>query len=52
LNEGQARYYWDKGGEIIEIDPGVSELEPAVFSILAELASASPAPVKETFASA
>jgi len=39
LNECEARYYWDKGGELIAIDPHEPRPDRAAYLILAELAS-------------
>jgi proteasome lid subunit RPN8/RPN11 len=38
LSEGQARYYWDRQGELIAVDPHEGTMERAVYLILAELA--------------
>ena len=38
FNEGEARYYWDRNGEVIAIDPHESRVDRAVYLILAELA--------------
>jgi proteasome lid subunit RPN8/RPN11 len=38
LKGSEARYYWDRDGELIAVDPRDSHLERAVFLILAELA--------------
>jgi proteasome lid subunit RPN8/RPN11 len=42
LNEHEARYYWDREGEFIAIDPDETRLDRAVYLILAELAKESP----------
>lgn len=39
LNDGEARYYWDRHGEFIAIDPHEPRLDRAVYLILAELAN-------------
>ena len=41
FNEGEARYYWDRNGELIAIDPHESQVDRAVYLILAELAQSS-----------
>jgi proteasome lid subunit RPN8/RPN11 len=38
LNETEARYYWDRQGELIAIDPHEAQVDRAVYLILAELA--------------
>ena len=38
LNDHEARYYWDRNGELIAIDPHERQLDRAVHLILAELA--------------
>jgi hypothetical protein len=38
LKGSEARYYWERGGELIAVDPREPHLERAVFLILAELA--------------
>ncbi len=38
LKGSEARYYWERGGELIAVDPREPQLERAVFLILAELA--------------
>jgi proteasome lid subunit RPN8/RPN11 len=42
FNEHEARYYWDREGEFIAIDPDETRLDRAVYLILAELAKESP----------
>jgi len=37
LSEAEARYYWDRDGELIAIDPHEAQLDRAVYLILAEL---------------
>jgi ribosome-binding factor A len=46
LDGSEARYYWDRNGELVAIDPHEPQLDRAVYLILAELAKA-PA-VRET----
>ena len=38
LNQHEARYYWDRGGDLVAIDPHEPQVERAVYLILAELA--------------
>jgi Prokaryotic homologs of the JAB domain len=38
LSEGEARYYWDRQGELMAIDPHEPRVDLAVYLILAELA--------------
>ncbi len=38
LKEAQARYYWERGGALIAVDPHEPHVDRAVFLILAELA--------------
>ena len=38
LSEAGARYYWERNGELVAIDPHESQLDRAVYLILAELA--------------
>lgn len=40
LSDAAARYYWDRGGALSAIDPRESQIDRAVFMILAELAKA------------
>jgi proteasome lid subunit RPN8/RPN11 len=39
LNGTKARYYWDRDGELLAIDPREPQVDRAVFMILAELAN-------------
>ena len=41
LNDMAARYYWERNGELIAIDPHEPQVDRAVFLILAELAKTS-----------
>ena len=50
LNEAQARYYWDRGSELISIDPQELQVDRAVYLILAELAKESAVDACETLA--
>ncbi len=45
LNDAEARYYWDRNGELIAIDVHDSQVDRAVYLILAELAQESAAVV-------
>ena len=38
LKGNEVRYYWERRGELIAVEPREPQLERAVFSILAELA--------------
>ncbi len=42
LGEAGARYYWDRQGELISIEPREPDIERAVYLILAELAKDAP----------
>jgi proteasome lid subunit RPN8/RPN11 len=48
LGESDVRYYWEKGQELLDIDPHEARLDRAVYLILAELAKSSPARVGES----
>jgi Prokaryotic homologs of the JAB domain len=48
LNEAEVRYYWDEGSELAAIDPHETQLDRAVYLILAELAKESAAGVCES----
>jgi proteasome lid subunit RPN8/RPN11 len=43
LSEANARYYWDREGELLAIDPHENQPDRAVYLILAELANESAA---------
>jgi proteasome lid subunit RPN8/RPN11 len=47
LGEADVRYYWDEGNELVAIDPHETQLDRAVYLILAELAKESAASVCE-----
>lgn len=48
LSEAAARYYWDRDGALIAIDPHEPQVDRAVFMILAELAKTPAAAESET----
>jgi hypothetical protein len=48
LNATEARYYWDRDGEVAAIDPNETPLDRAVFLILAELAKERSLPLRST----
>jgi hypothetical protein len=48
LNGTLARYYWERDGELIAIDPREPQVDRAVFMILAELAKTPAAAESET----
>jgi proteasome lid subunit RPN8/RPN11 len=48
LNEAEARYYWEREGELIAIDPHEPQPDRAVYLILAELAKEPAATACET----
>jgi len=48
LNEADVRYYWDEGNELIAIDPHETQVDRAVYLILAELAKQSAVNVCES----
>ena len=50
LKGGEARYYWERGGELIAVDPREPQLERAVFLILAELAKEQASEFREVHA--
>ena len=43
LSDADARYYWDRNGELVAIDPHEPQPDRAVYLILAELANESAA---------
>ncbi|HZZ81162.1 MAG TPA: Mov34/MPN/PAD-1 family protein [Gemmataceae bacterium] len=49
LKAGDVRYYLDRGGELIAVEPRETKLDRAVFLILAELAKDQPAESRETY---
>jgi hypothetical protein len=49
LNGSEVRYYWDRRGELIAIDPHAPQLDRAVYLVLAELAQEA-ASSKDAFA--
>jgi proteasome lid subunit RPN8/RPN11 len=49
LNGSEVRYYWERGGELIAIDPHAPQLDRAVYLVLADLAQEA-ASSKDAFA--
>lgn len=47
LKGSEARYYWERGGELTAVDPREPHMERAVFLILAELAKEQPSNLRE-----
>jgi proteasome lid subunit RPN8/RPN11 len=50
LKGGAARYYWERDGALIAVDPREPQLERAVFLILAELAKEQASEVRDVHA--
>ena len=48
LSDAAARYYWERDGELLAIDPHEPQVDRAVFMILAELAKTPAAAKSET----